>query len=69
MKEMGMNNYKNLQTLNRDSVSKGKQNYLSYKAEAPKTYYDPLFDDTPYFRLNEEGWYHFYLIQTKNKKL
>ena len=61
-KRILLNNLKNLEMLNKDSISKDKWNYLSYKASAPKYYYDSLYDDAPYFRLNEEGWNHFYSI-------
>jgi len=61
-KKILLNNLKNLELLNKDSISKDEWNYLSNKAYAPKNYYDSLYYDTPHFRLNEEGWNHFYSI-------
>jgi proline iminopeptidase len=61
-KEIFKTNLQNLQKVNRDSISKEKWDYLSYKAQAPKNFYNPLFDDIPYFRVNNEGWNHFYSI-------
>ena len=61
-KKILLNNLKNLELLNKDSISKDEWNYLSNKAHAPKNYYDSLYVNTPHFRLNEEGWNHFYTI-------
>ncbi|MFC2126149.1 alpha/beta fold hydrolase [Bacteroidota bacterium] len=58
-------NLKNLELINKDSISKEEWNYLSYKAYAPKNYYDSLYNDTPYFRVNEEGWNHFFSIMSE----
>lgn len=64
-KNILLNNLKNLEMLNKDSISKDRWTYLSYKAYAPKNYYDSLYNKTPYFRINEEGWNHFYSLMRK----
>lgn len=61
-KKILLNNLKKLEMLNKDSISKDEWNYLSFKANVPKNYYDSLYYDTPHFRINEEGWNHFYSI-------
>jgi proline iminopeptidase len=61
-KKILWNNLKNLEMLNKDSISKDEWNYLSNKAYAPKNYYDSLYVNTPYFRVNEKGWNHFYTL-------
>jgi len=61
-KDILLSNLKNFEMLNKDSISKVELAYLSFKAYVPKYYYDSLYNDTPYFRTNEEGWNHFYSL-------
>lgn len=64
-KKILSNNLKNFEMLNKDSISKVELAYLSFKAYVPKYYYDSLYNDTPYFRTNEEGWNHFLSIMSE----
>jgi len=64
-KKILLNNLNKLEMLNKDTISKVKLAYLSFKAYAPKYYYDSLYNDTPYFRTNEEGWDHFLSIMSE----
>lgn len=61
-KEIYNTNKLNLNKLNKDSIPPDEFLYLSYKAEVPKNYYNPLYENVPHFRYNNDGWNHFYSL-------
>ena len=61
-KEILINNFQNLEKINKDSISKVEWNPLYYQALTPKYFYNPQHDGLKLFRYNEEDWNHFYSI-------
>ncbi len=59
------NNKQSLQSLNKDSITEEKWNYLEYEARVPMDWYNPGYNVSelyPQIRINNEGWNHFYSL-------
>jgi pimeloyl-ACP methyl ester carboxylesterase len=54
-----------LNSLNKDTITKEKWNYLKYETRVPKDWYNPRYDVSelyPQFRVNNKGWRHFFSL-------